>query len=437
MSFEIKEPLPYCPGCGHYLVAKATAKAFEKLGWNPKDVILVTDIGCVGLLDKHLPCHTIHGLHGRAVALGIGIRFGLDNPNKHIVVYQGDGGATIGLQHLMEGARLNVDINVIVHNNMLYGMTGGQSSGLTPQGYKTTTEPQGSSTGGYDLPQLVYRAGASYSSRILVQGDISDDLVDAFAHSGFSLVEAVEYCVSYGRKYNPKEKLSGILKKMGRSVGSWVNKGANSYRPTVREKSVSLLDEVPVIMKRHQHSVSEQLPVFIGGSAGEGVQTAATILARAGMLAGLEVSKKGEFPVTVGSGFSNAELILSPEPIQFTGIAHPQVVIISSKEGLNKNNEIIENMRGGTLVIDKSLPLPSTDARVRVLTGNFREVAGSRGATICAVAFWLECLGLIPREALIEAAEMSKHAELLKVAMNSTKKLGGAHSTCTRRATSG
>lgn len=418
MSFEISRPLPYCPGCGHLIIARSTARACERLGWDPNDVVLVTDIGCVGLADKHFPCHTIHGLHGRSPALGMGIEFGLEDSDKHVIVYIGDGGSTIGLQHLTEAARLNVDLNVVIHNNMLYGMTGGQSSGLTPKKYKTTTEPEGSLTDSYDIPALVHQIGASYSSRILVKGDISEELANAFSTSGFSLVEGIEYCISYGKKYNPDEKLEDLLKSMGRGTGTWLNESSKPYNPKIRETK-PLLDEIPTIEKKYENSLSEELPILLGGSAGEGVQTAATVFARAGMLAGLEVGKKGEFPVTVGSGFSNAELILSPERVQFTGTSKPEIMIISSPDGLDKNIQSIRNMERGALVIDDSLSIPSTDAEV--LKGNFREVAGDKGAATCAVSYWLDKSEIFPKEALLEAAEQSKYPGSIKESIRAAK----------------
>ncbi|HRW97814.1 MAG TPA: thiamine pyrophosphate-dependent enzyme, partial [Bacteroidales bacterium] len=90
------DSLPFCKGCGHELISKNTAKALEKMGYNPLDVIMVTDIGCHGIIDRSLNTHTIHGLHGRSVALGAGIAFGNSDPSKKIIVFIGDGGATIG-----------------------------------------------------------------------------------------------------------------------------------------------------------------------------------------------------------------------------------------------------------------------------------------------------------------------------------------------------
>ncbi len=103
----------------------------------------------------------------------------------------------------MEAARLNLNMSVVVHNNMLYGMTGGQSSGLTPEGFRTTTSADGSPFSGYDICALAHTAGAAYVTRVSGIGDISEKLVKTFSTEGFSLMEVVEICPSYGIKFNP------------------------------------------------------------------------------------------------------------------------------------------------------------------------------------------------------------------------------------------
>ena len=122
--------MPFCPGCGHGVAVNNISKALLELNYNPLDIIIVSDIGCSGLVDPLFKTHTVHGLHGRSPALGMGVSMGLADETKKIIVIQGDGGATIGLQHLMEAARRNIDITLLVFNNLLYGMTGGQMGGL-------------------------------------------------------------------------------------------------------------------------------------------------------------------------------------------------------------------------------------------------------------------------------------------------------------------
>ena len=83
-----KAKMPFCPGCGHGVCVRSISKALENLGYGPKDVVIVSDIGCAGLVDPLFATHTIHGLHGRSSALGLGVVLGLDNPDKKVVVIQ-------------------------------------------------------------------------------------------------------------------------------------------------------------------------------------------------------------------------------------------------------------------------------------------------------------------------------------------------------------
>ncbi|MFP4589114.1 MAG: thiamine pyrophosphate-dependent enzyme [Candidatus Acetothermia bacterium] len=416
MSFDLKRPLPYCPGCGHHHIASATASALDDLNYDPLEAVLVTDIGCVGLADKYFPCHTIHGLHGRSAALAHGVRLGLEEDHGQVIVFVGDGGATIGLQHLMEAARLNVNLTVLLHNNMLYGMTGGQSSGLTPCGYRTTTEPEGSISQSYNLPKMVHETGASHSARILETEDVTEEVKRGVATEGFSLIEIVETCYSYGKKYNTAN-LEDLLREMGRETGRWLNEDSSAYREKPGDKSGPLLDQLPETKKTYNHSLSEQFSLIAAGSAGEGVQTACTVLAGGAMQAGLEVSKRGEYPVTVGSGFSICEVLLSPTKVLFTGISEPDVMIVTSEEGLDKRSKTLQNLESGNVYLDDSLSAPSTDAELH--TKGFREAAGPKGAALSAISYWIDQSGLIPPEALMEAAEKSKHSEALQKSIQS------------------
>ena len=189
--FLIDGELPFCKGCGHSQVTMNSEKALAKLGYNPLDVILVTDIGCLGIIDKFFVTHTVHGLHGRSVALAGGISMANSSPEKKIIVFIGDGGATIGMQHLIGAAHYGLNMTVVVHNNMLYGMTGGQPSEFTPCGFKTPTLPEGNKNDGYDVCKLISGAGSAYTERVLGIGDYSYSLAAAFGTKGFSLVEVM------------------------------------------------------------------------------------------------------------------------------------------------------------------------------------------------------------------------------------------------------
>ncbi len=406
--------LPYCKGCGHDLIAKQSMKALEDLGFSPLDVIMVTDIGCHGIIDKCLNTHTVHGLHGRSAALGAGISYGLENPDKKVVVFIGDGGATIGLQHIMEAARLNLNMTVILHNNMLYGMTGGQTSGLTPKNFATTTSYEGNPLSGYDICALTHTAGASYTCRVLGIGDISDKFSSAFQVKGFSLLEIVEICPSYGVKLNPRRKLNEIVESSGRKIGEWEN-SRPAYKLSQGKKTKDLLSKVSIIDREYTHNLKEPISIILSGSAGEGVQLAAAILSKSAIRSGLDVTQKGSYPVTVGVGFSTAELNLSPGKINFHGINIPDVVIITSEDGLKHNLKRINNMKKGVLYIDKSLDIPETGAEI--IQYDFRSV-GAKNAALTSIVFFSKKSGIINYKSIfktIESESMDKKLPVDKI----------------------
>jgi pyruvate/2-oxoacid:ferredoxin oxidoreductase beta subunit len=405
--FLATEPLHFCGGCGHRLIARNTERALQRIvDLQPLDVILVTDIGCHGIIDRSFLTHTIHGLHGRSIALAAGISAGLERAGKEVIVFIGDGGATIGLQHLIEAAHRNFNMTVVIHNNMLYGMTGGQSSGLTPCGYKTKAFPEGQPYVGYDLCRKANNVGAAYARRIIGTGDFSDYLEEAITTPGFSLVEVVEVCPSYGAKRNRARTLSQIVEQAGLKVQLYSHPRRESYSPPRRTPVASLIDPDTVIPQTHSSTLAEPRSLSINGSAGEGVQSAAGIFARAAVAAGLHVTKKESYPVTVGVGFSTSELIVSPDPILHAGLAAADAVIVTSKDGLERSEGLIGRMKRGLLLIDESLDVPETV--VRVVRRDFRGRAGARSAALVALFHYLDIDEIFPTDCLANAVQQSK-----------------------------
>jgi 2-oxoglutarate/2-oxoacid ferredoxin oxidoreductase subunit beta len=415
MNAEVKilntGSLPFCKGCGHDLISKSTAGALEELSYHPLDVILVTDIGCHGIIDKCMNTHTFHGLHGRSAALGAGVSFGIDSSGKKVIVFIGDGGATIGLQHILEAARLNVDMTVVVHNNMLYGMTGGQSSGLTPEGFSTTTSAQGNPFAGYDICALSQTAGAAYVARVAGVGNITENFKKAFNVKGFSLIEVIEICPSYGVKFNPGRKLNEIIESSGHKPGEWFNQ-REVFAPHQGKKTKNLFDKTPPVTKSYNAVLDKPLSVVMSGSAGEGVQLAATLLCKGAMRSGLHVTQKGSYPVTVGVGFSTAEVNISPQKINFHGIDVPDIVIVTSSDGLSHSSNRIRRMKSGILFIDQSLAAPETGAEV--IVRDFRSV-GNRNAAFYAALYFLQFTGIITTETIFETIEVEGMGKKLPV----------------------
>ena len=398
--------LPFCKGCGHSTIANNTEKALTKLGLSPLDVILVTDIGCHGIIDKSFNTHTVHGLHGRSVALGAGVSAGLMHSGKKVIVFLGDGGATIGMQHIIDAAHNGYNMTVVIHNNMLYGMTGGQPSEYTPMGFKTPTKQGGSTKFSYDICKIVAAAGAPYVRRILGIGDISDALAEAFGRPGFSLVEVMEICPSYGVKSNPDMKLSKVVENAGLATTVIANNASETYVTNLREGMPSLLSSNDAIPVEAENSLSGELRVMFCGSAGEGTQVAAELLAVAGIRAGLQVTKKGSYPVTVGVGFSSSEVILSPGEINYTGTVTPDFMIVTSQEGLDYGRKAAGRMKSGKIFLDESLEPPVTGAEV--VRFPFREKVGGRNASFMGLFYFVNASGSFPLQVMVNTFNDSK-----------------------------
>jgi len=282
---------------------------------------------------------------------------------------------------------------------MVYGMTGGQISGLSPSKFKEAKMPEASGIPPYDICNLAFSAGAGYCARAYIGKGLHNPLKEAINHMGFSLVEVLEMCPSHGVR-----KVSE-LKEMSQQQETTLIQERKPLEISSR-KTKSLFDSLPVVKAKFKSLLNKRLEVIIAGSAGEGIQSAGDLLSMAAMTSGLKTTKKGEYPITVGTGFSMAEVILSPEEINYTGIEIPDILFILSSDGYQKVKSLISS--NVTLVVDSSLDISFIG---KTLKGDFRKLAGKKGAALCAIATWLDQEKAIPHEALLHAAQKHKHAD--------------------------
>jgi len=354
--FATGAPDPWCPGCGHTPAARALQEALHRT-FAPQDVVLVTDIGCIGMADGLFRCHTVHGLHGRAPALAAGIAITAP-PGRKTVVLMGDGGAAIGLQHILECARLNADLTLVVCNNQNYGMTGGQHSAYTCEGVTTTTTPAGSTQAPFRLCELVAPLGVFRARALATSKELPDVLERALAQRGFALVETMNYCPSYTGKMNPEtltpRAMAAFFEGHGLPFGEWP---ATTTVAPFRFVSAPQARRPQPIRGSHESGLDGVVRVLVAGSAGEGVQSAAEVFAQAAIRAGLEVAVRGEYPVTVGKGFSAAFLVLSARPIGSPAGERWDCGLVCSTEGLRFACDHADGL--ARLVLDASLSPPT------------------------------------------------------------------------------
>ncbi|OYW05667.1 MAG: hypothetical protein B7X11_01755, partial [Acidobacteria bacterium 37-65-4] len=204
---KVNEKFPFCKGCGHHHITNAINAALVKLDLEPHLVNITSDIGCVGLVDTLFEgVHSFHTTHGRSTAFATGVEIAdsilADSKLKNIVVI-GDGGAMIGLLHLVNAAQMNVDVTVILYNNFLFGMTGGQNSSFSPLDFVTATTPTGNIIPPIDMLAVLKGANAGFLARkTATDTDLADTIAEAIAHPGFALVEVLELCTEYAVRGN-------------------------------------------------------------------------------------------------------------------------------------------------------------------------------------------------------------------------------------------
>lgn len=191
-----------CPGCGIGIVSQAILRAIDELGLDMEDFVFVSGIGCSAWIPSPFyNADTLHTTHGRPVAYATGVKLGL--PEKNVMVVSGDGDlAAIGGNHLIHAARRNLDLTVVLVNNGIYGMTGGQTAPTTPRGLTTITNPYGTMEHPFDISAMVAAAGASFVARWTTDHprQMTRSIKKGIRKRGFALVEAVSQCpVQYGK----------------------------------------------------------------------------------------------------------------------------------------------------------------------------------------------------------------------------------------------
>lgn len=194
-DFESSQDVRWCPGCGDYSVLKQVQMVLPKLGIPRENFAFISGIGCSSRLPYYMETYGMHGIHGRAPAIATGLK--LSRPELSVWVVTGDGDAlAIGGNHFIHTMRRNVDMNIILLNNRIYGLTKGQASPTTQLGGTTKTSPAGSIDRPVEPVSLALSMGATFVARAvdIDQQNLRDILERAAAHKGTSLIEVYQNC---------------------------------------------------------------------------------------------------------------------------------------------------------------------------------------------------------------------------------------------------
>ncbi|MCP3944168.1 MAG: 2-oxoglutarate synthase [Desulfobacteraceae bacterium] len=361
-------PQVFCPGCTHERITRGLDNTLVNLNLDADKTVIVTDIGCSGLFDTFFNVHALHGVHGRALTYAAGLK--LADPTLNVIVTMGDGGLGIGGAHVLAACRKNLDLTLIILNNFNFGMTGGQYSSTTPSDAVVGSEFLNQAEIPIDICKIAKSAGATYVSKCAGHDPaLADELAKAITHKGFAVVETLGMCTGRYTKHNkltPKviDQMivdqpieGGVVKENQRP------EYGKLYRELAKEKTQ--FPQTLTIEKSFNLTTPQRQEIVILGSAGMRIVTAGDIVCHAGMSAGMNVSIKNDYNITVLRGQSVSEILLSPEKIGYTGIESPTLVMALSLEGVQRREKIFKNLKPSTFVLkEKSVAIPETRARV-------------------------------------------------------------------------
>lgn len=412
-----QRPPVFCPGCAHERVTQALDRALQKQGLPGNQVAIVSDIGCSGLFDTFFNTHALHGLHGRALTYATGLK--MARPELSVVVTMGDGGLGIGGAHLLSACRRNLDLTLLILNNFNYGMTGGQCSSTTPPEARVASGFLNRLEMPLDVCRVAAAAGAPFVQRISAYDkDLSQAVAAAVAFEGFALVEIRGVCPG---RYTKRNKLTPktIAEQMARLPAAEGPVPENQrpeygrhYRQLAAEQNPPHPPKRIEVCCRPPQTGRQEAVIL--GSAGQRIVTAGELLCLAGICAGLHATQKNDYPITVLRGHSVSEVVLAGEPIGFTGIERPDVILALDQEGVDRRPALLQTLPEDALVLAAAdVRLPGRGGRVVEIDYKARGIRSADRA-LAALALMARRNRMITPEMLAGALELRFGGEVLR-----------------------
>ena len=215
-DYESDQAVRWCPGCGDYAVLAQTQKTMPTFGRKKEEFVFISGIGCSSRFPYYMNAYGFHTIHGRAPAVATGVK--IANPELSVWVVTGDGdGLSIGGNHFMHALRRNMDINLLLFNNRIYGLTKGQYSPTSEIGKITKATPFGSIDYPLNPPSLALGAQATFVARTIDrwQAHMSDMIKRSYHHDGGSFIEIYQNCNIFNdgtfEAYTGAEKLDNVI----------------------------------------------------------------------------------------------------------------------------------------------------------------------------------------------------------------------------------
>ena len=420
----------YCPGCGHGLAHKYLAEAIDELGIQDKTV-LISPVGCSVFAYYYFDVGNSQAAHGRAAAVALGHK--LSNPEATVISYQGDGDlASIGLAETVATAQLGAPITVIFINNAIYGMTGGQMAPTTLMAQQTATSPDGRSLfngmpmrmaeliAGLDGPIYVDRVALfDAKNRRLAKKAIKKAVQNQVENRGYSFVEVLSECPTH-LKMTPEETEKWVKEcmvpvfplgvKKDLQPEPWWDRKEPCFEPAKMLKSVGATSEAAT---RHcqgfpGHINPSDISLKLAGSGGDGAQTAAMLIAKAGINEGFDATHIPSYGPESRGGTSYADVHVAKHEVLNPASPAPDILIAFNAPSLAKFGPAVK--QGGTIIYDNSIikGVPAgIDPSVKVVGAPFTETAVGLGKAvvknIVALGALQAATGLFPEATLMDA----------------------------------
>lgn len=407
---ETAFPTIWCPGCGHGIVMKASIRAIQRMGWKKDEVIAVSGIGCSSRAPSYGDFYGIQTTHGRAIAFATGMK--LARPDMNLVLYLGDGDCcAIGGNHLIHAAKRNLDMTVIVMNNHIYGMTGGQVSPTTEYMTRTATSVYGNIEPELDVCGVAAAAGATFVARTTAYHvpQMMALLEKGMRNRGFSLIEVADPCpTTYGRRNGYKGPVAMYESLRDNAVP--VERAATMSKEELEGKIVTgvlkdeprsdfcaeydaLMEKAARVGKRTENLLEiagdagekdfRRVELRLTGSGGQGLITAGVILAEAAIRYGIKAVHNQSYGPEARGGASRSEVILSRDEVYFPEVRDPDILLAMTQQSFDKFADSTKD--GGIIIADTTYVKAMRPVRARVIACPITELTKTAfGTAICA-----------------------------------------------------
>jgi 2-oxoisovalerate ferredoxin oxidoreductase beta subunit len=435
----------YCAGCGHGLAHKYLAEAIEELGVQDRTVA-VSPVGCSVFLYYYFDVGNTQAAHGRAPAVAIGHKTA--NPDSIVISYQGDGDlASIGLAEIVSTAQMGIPITVIFINNAIYGMTGGQLAPTSLMGQRTSTTPEGRTAffgapikmaeliAGLDGPVFVERV-ALYDAkqRVRAKKAITKALRLQVENRGFAFIEVLAECPTH-LGMNPSEAEQWVKEKMTAVFPLGVKKEVENPPPHDRPPAPvfdpeRLIEAVEGSTDKAERFCTafplqwqtEDVALKFAGAGGDGAQTAALLLARAGINEGFDATHIPSYGPESRGGTSYADVHVARTEVLSPASPSPHVLVAFNAPSLARFGPTV--VPGGTIVYDSSViaEVPALSARVKAVGVPMTQIASELGRLVVKNVVALGALqaatSIFPEQTFLAAIRQALKSRCAMIPLN-------------------